>query len=62
MFTYEIKQDGWPCRTAKGKKRAVESLEKLMAWEGVTKEEWITKGGVIHCYTDKGIFTIEESH
>lgn len=62
MLSYDIKHDGWPLGTARGKKKAVERLKHYMGWEGVTDGKWTNKAGVITVTTKMGIFTIEELH
>ncbi len=59
MFTYEIKQDGWPLGSAKGKSAAVERLKHLLKWEGVVSQHWKDSKGDVSVKTDQGIFTIE---
>ena len=62
MKIWEIKHDGWPIGSFKGKKKSVDMLKKRLEWEGVTTQIWDNKGTDIYCHTDKGVFIIEESH
>lgn len=62
MKTYKIKKDGFDLAVAKGKKQAVEYLERIISWDGVVYARWGKfNRGVLKVNTLYNEFTIEEA-
>ena len=63
MHIYHIKQDGFVIGQAKGKKKAVYNLNKILQWNGVPSKErkWFNQMGIIFCKTSSSEYRIEES-
>jgi len=62
MKLYKIKQDGFQIGGASGKKKAIETLKKILTFEGITYAYWEKfQAGVLKVKTNDHDFTIEES-